>query len=256
MWKQRSATITFTAASATVLAVLLAVAVTSDLGRPALAAGGAAPAANALDVVINEVAWMGTEASSTDEWIELYNNTDQDIDLTGWSIVAADGTPNITLAGTIPAHGYFLLERTDDNTVRDIPADQIYTGAMDNTDEGLTLYDNTNQVIDTANGGGNDWPAGDNATKSTMERRDPTTPDTDDNWCTNDGTTRNGQDANGNPINGTPKTQNSCPTGQQPVGGVTYPNNPVHLLMPWASLVVLAGLILAAGTMAIRKRTG
>ena len=45
-------------------------------------------------------------------------------------------------------------------------------------------------------------------------------------------------------------------TTPQPVGGVTYPNNPVHLLMPWASLVVLAGLILAAGTMAIRKRTG
>ena len=27
------------------------------------------------DVVINEVAWMGTDASTADEFIELYNNT-------------------------------------------------------------------------------------------------------------------------------------------------------------------------------------
>jgi multidrug efflux pump subunit AcrB len=29
--------------------------------------------AAALSVVINEVAWAGTAASSSDEWIELYN---------------------------------------------------------------------------------------------------------------------------------------------------------------------------------------
>jgi hypothetical protein len=28
-----------------------------------------------LDVVLNEVTWMGTTASSADEWIERYNNT-------------------------------------------------------------------------------------------------------------------------------------------------------------------------------------
>ena len=29
----------------------------------------------ALDVVINEIAWMGTVADGNDEWIELYNPT-------------------------------------------------------------------------------------------------------------------------------------------------------------------------------------
>ena len=33
----------------------------------------ASQAANSLDVVINEVAWMGTVNSANDEWIELYN---------------------------------------------------------------------------------------------------------------------------------------------------------------------------------------
>ncbi|MCR4407064.1 MAG: lamin tail domain-containing protein [Anaerolineae bacterium] len=91
------------------------------------------------DVVINEVAWMGTAASAQDEWIELRNNTDQDIDLNGWTLAAADGSPTIALTGTIPAGGYYLLERTDDTTVSNIPADQVYTGDLNNNGEVLVL---------------------------------------------------------------------------------------------------------------------
>ncbi|MEA3310001.1 MAG: lamin tail domain-containing protein, partial [Chloroflexota bacterium] len=162
-------------------------------------------------VVINEVAWMGTTADYNDEWMELYNTTSHAITLTGWTLQATDGTPNITLSGSIPAHGYFLLERTNDTTVNNIPADQIYTGALENNPnaERLTLYSNTSQVIDTANANGGDWPAGDNGTKSSMERINPLAADTDANWAANDGVTRNGQDANGDPLNGTPQAQNS-----------------------------------------------
>ncbi len=32
-------------------------------------------AAGAGDVLINEIAWMGTTASYNDEWIEWYNNS-------------------------------------------------------------------------------------------------------------------------------------------------------------------------------------
>jgi len=163
-------------------------------------------------VVINEVAWMGTQASAYDEWIELKNNTINPIDLTGWTLEAADGTPTISLSGTITASGFYLLERTDDTAVSDIPADQIYTGALEDKGETLTLRDATGNVIDTANGDGGPWPAGDKDTRSSMERVDPTAPDRDANWGTNDGVTRNGQDANGNPINGTPKADNSVTT--------------------------------------------
>ena len=40
----------------------------------------------ALAVVINEVAWAGTSASASDEWLELYNSGAADIDLTGWTL--------------------------------------------------------------------------------------------------------------------------------------------------------------------------
>jgi hypothetical protein len=68
-----------------------------------------------LDVVVSEIAWMGTTADANDEWLELVNNTAVDIDLTGWRLVSSDGTPDITLSGVIPAGGRYLLERTDDN---------------------------------------------------------------------------------------------------------------------------------------------
>lgn len=176
------------------------------------------------DVVINEIAWMGTAYDANDEWIELYNNTDTPIDLTGWTLQAADGTPGITLAGTMPAHDYFLLERTDDSTIPDIPADQIYTGALGNTGEVLALRDAASNVVDTANGDGGGWPAGNNTTKQTMERIDPLAPDSDADWGTNTTWIRNGHDNGGNALNGTPKARNSLSwpdlaiTKQSPVG--------------------------------------
>ena len=178
-------------------------------------ARGAAPPAKPLTstvsgtVVINEVAWMGTQASTADEWIELCNAADQPITLTGWTL-SDGGDISVTLSGVIPAGGYFLLERTDDGTISDVPADQPYSGNMGNSGETLTLRDDTGIIISTANGDGEEWPAGDIGTKATMERIDPTAPDTDDNWATNDGTTRSGHDADGNPINGTPKCRNSA----------------------------------------------
>jgi phosphatidylserine/phosphatidylglycerophosphate/cardiolipin synthase-like enzyme len=183
-----------------------------DLLRPVAAAPAPAArlSAGVRDVVINEVAWGGTAADANDEWIELKNNTASPVDLTGWSLRSGDGSPNIALSGAIPPDGYFLLERTDDTTVSDIPADQIYAGGLANTGETLTLADALSNVVDTANVNGGSWPAGSGSPGFySMERIDSTAPDTDANWASNNGATRNGLDANSNPINGTPKQPNS-----------------------------------------------
>jgi len=79
-------------------------------------------------VVINEVAWAGTKVNPFDEWIELKNNTHQEVSLDGWKLVSESGTINILLSGKIPPGGFYLLERTDDNTVSDISCDLIYRG--------------------------------------------------------------------------------------------------------------------------------
>lgn len=171
-----------------------------------------ATAGASMAIVINEVAWAGTLANANHEWIELYNPGILDVNLTGWRLVATDNSLNITLSGTIPAGGYFLLERSTDTAVSDIPADQIYTGGLANEGRALQLLSPSNQVIDTANGNGGDWPAG-SASPSycSMERRASagvTLPDSDFAWITNTGVLKNGKDASNNDICGTPKNIN------------------------------------------------
>ena len=167
-------------------------------------------------VVINEVAWMGTAAGASDEWIELYNATSVTVPLEGWYLVDDDYL-DIPLDGQIPPQGYYLIERTDDNAVSDLSADWLGSfgqGGLLNTGQVLTLTDDLGNVVDTANADGGAWPAGSasegTSPYATMERIDLLAPDSDDDWCTNDGLTRNGIDAGGNAINGTPKAQNSC----------------------------------------------
>jgi len=165
-----------------------------------------------MTVIISEIAWAGTNASSSDEWIELYNPGAVPINLTGWRIQAVDGNPSITITGGVILAGeYFLLERGDDDTVSNISADFIYsTGSitMSNSGESLTLYDASNTVIDTANANGGVWPAGSPSTYGTMERIG-LLPDSDSAWNTNIGLSTNGLDANGDPILGTPKNLSS-----------------------------------------------
>jgi len=120
-------------------------------------------------VLINEVAWMGTIISANAEWLELKNNTAEDIDVTGWRLEAGDGSPKINLEGTVEANGFFVLERTSDDTLPQITAKQIYTGALSNSGEWLKLYDQESNLIDEINGA-DGWPGGDNATKQTMEK--------------------------------------------------------------------------------------
>ena len=140
-------------------------------------------AASPGDVVLNEIAWMGTTNSPNDEWIELYNNTDTEISLSGWVLKSTDGTPTINISlengvsDSIPPKGFFLLERTDDTSVPDQQADQIYTGALNNsTGEHLELLDVQGNPIDNVNAWGKVlWEGfgGDKDTKRTMERKNP-----------------------------------------------------------------------------------
>ncbi len=155
-------------------------------------------------VVINEVAWAGTAASADDEWIELWNPGSDSVALEGW--VLTDGNDvTIHLNGSIGPGEYFLLERGGDDTVSDIAANQIYTGALSNSGETLRLLDPAGNLIDSA--GGSPWPAGAaSPLYASMERASIDPP----SWMTNTGYITNGRDAHGGPIRGTPGRPNSA----------------------------------------------
>lgn len=101
-------------------------------------------------VLINEVAWAGTAASASDEWIELHTPGQAQVDLRGWVLTDRDDL-NVQLSGMINPGGYFLLERTDDQSIANIRADLLYTGSLRDEGENLWLVDPAGEVVDTAN---------------------------------------------------------------------------------------------------------
>lgn len=176
-----------------------------------------APGAGATNAkaVINEIAWMGTLAEASDEWLELYNPTDSDVDISGWRLRSLDDSPNIVFPQDthIIAGGYFLIERTDDNTVSNISADLVTSfgkGGLKNTGEQLELLDQNNNVVDVVGQEGIMWYGGNNTEKASMERLDPFKNGNDkSNWQSFASSNTNSKDKNGNAILGSPKARNS-----------------------------------------------
>lgn len=167
--------------------------------------------ASSLALLINEVAWGGTEASTSDEWIELYNPGTYPINLSaGWKLISSDGGLDVDLSGTIDvgSNGYFLLERTNDDPVKDIVADQIYEGSLSNDGEYLQLLAPDGSIVDTANKNGGDWDAGSGSPGFYSMERSGVVEDSAGVWISNTGIVRNGLDDENNPINGTPRQPN------------------------------------------------
>ena len=168
-------------------------------------------------VRVNEIAWMGSASNANAEWIELYNDGEA-TSLEGWKL--ASGSLNISLSGSIAAQGYYLLERTSDESVPSTAADKIYTGALSNSGDTLVLKDGAGAVIDTVAGGTN-WTAigGDNTTKHTAQR-------SGSGWVTAAGTPRAENAATGSAptdttATTTPTTDTSTTTPTVTVGGST-----------------------------------
>lgn len=138
-------------------------------------------------VLLNEIAWMGSLAkngetaaqASNNEWLELKNVSAQSAELSGWQILNQAGKFKVVFdAGEkIGAGKFYLLERTDDNTVPGVKADKIYSGALSNSGDWLRLFDRSCGLVDEINASAGStsliaggWPGGNNDTKQTLER--------------------------------------------------------------------------------------
>jgi len=160
----------------------------------------AADAESPRTVIINEVAWGGASWDHTAEWIELLNASDESVNVNGWRLISSDGSPNVPLHGVLapgrvdpPSDAFLLLERRDDLTVPDVPANVIYAGALDDGGEALFLLDAEGRIVDSANaptapGAVSPWPAGfaehGPTPHGTMERVDIDLGDVASNWST------------------------------------------------------------------------
>jgi len=152
------------------------------LGLTLIAAGFYSQKAEAItagDVIINEVAWMGSEIKDVEsksrwryEWLELYNNASSPINLNGWAIelyrVELDWSLN--LSGEIPAYGYFLIASSEKIAGYDLNYSNL-AGKFNNNGQKIALRDDAENVVDEVDCfSSKKWFAGDNKTKQTMER--------------------------------------------------------------------------------------
>ncbi len=194
------------------------------------------------DVVINEIAWMGTEASWRDEWIEFYNKSNKTIDLSNWSIYGASSgeclnfsAANDSITMEIEPHDYLIYgsHKDDVKSVGGTEIVDIWDSSISLNDDSpgeLRLYDEkgcSGDTIDTANGAEEGWFAGNGDENKTMERISPCNSGTiSDNWGTNDPTVaRDGEDADGNPIKGTPNALNSVFSNSDPTAEINSPDS-------------------------------
>lgn len=132
--------------------------------RPALAA-----------IVINEISPTGET-----EWVELYNDQDQTVDVNGWEVTDEQvGTYHfgVTLSATISAHGYLVVSS---------PQGKLADGG-----ETLTLYDNQNQPV----GSSVAYPS------ITSGKSYARSPDGSNNWIITATRTENGQNPYTAPTN-------------------------------------------------------
>ena len=197
------------------------------------------------NVVINEIAWMGGTQSvggASDEWIELYNPDATAVDLSGFAIVADDGSPSIPLSGTIGAFAYVLIERTNDSAVPNVTADIVtsFGNGLSNGGETLRLKNAQSIDIDVVVGG-TDWGniGGNNTTKETAQR-------TSNSWITGSPTPRamniaQAGEVLGSTSKGTTQTigntSENAPPAPTPVSKSTSPAG----LYPRKNIVVEAG---------------
>jgi len=128
-------------------------------------------------VVITEIAWMGTAADYNDEWMEVTNLGDSDVDLTGYQIrwgynMASDTYSNsLTFpAFTLPSGESTIVERTSQQTVSNVTGTLVYTGPLGNAGDRVQLLDDEGTVVDDVNSTEDGWFAGNNTTKHTMVR--------------------------------------------------------------------------------------
>jgi len=114
-------------------------------------------------VVINEVYYdvdseHGSESGANiDEWVELYNNSDENINLKDWKIGDGSGEVLISHSNTyIPSHGFLLLAKSASTwSYWDIAAGaekvslgQKIGGGLNNSGDSIILIDSSDKIVD------------------------------------------------------------------------------------------------------------
>lgn len=164
-------------------------------------------------LVINEIGWAGTRASSSDQWIEIANTTGDEQHLDDVFLVGPD--VRISLAGSIPAHSFFLLAKGND-ALSGVVIDQVvdFGNALPAGGAVLALEylsaSGTTTTLDTTLDCARWCTELSLESGVSRERFSPALLGTDSaSWGDNNSAVTTGRDRNGAVVYGTPRARNS-----------------------------------------------
>lgn len=170
-----------------------------------------------MPIVINEVGWMGTPASATASWFEIYNRSDHPIDMSQVHLATSDGLNSFTLSGTLTANSYYLIEKDEANTWEPagfVAPDFVLSSVPTQITLSYIANGGATTTIDatpTSSACGSSWCAGVlGASNLSMERAQPDIVGTlTSNWGSNNTVIKRGQDTVGAVMNATIRYRNS-----------------------------------------------
>ena len=133
-------------------------------------------------IFFSEIAWRGSSVSTADEWLELYNDSNEIIDISKWTIFdkARDREMLKIDDGLIAPKGCFLNSNkakdhrfSGGESVLNIDPDVVDSGvSLSNDHFQILLLDSGGQIVDIAGSGGAPFVGTYDSQISSMERSD------------------------------------------------------------------------------------
>ena len=132
------------------------------------------------NVVINEINYNSSPSFDTDDWIELYNNTDSTINISGWSFKDSDDRNSFNFAENtiLNSRDYCVLTRDSSLfsslfvNVKNIIGD--FDFGLSGSGELIRLFDSNNNLVDSLTYGDKyPWAVEADGSGSTLELQHP-----------------------------------------------------------------------------------
>ena len=196
-------------------------------GTVSVVAPTASAAPDGSNVVINEVYGGGGNkgAAYNKDFVELYNPTSKPIDLTGWKMEQYSAKGNlgtaVTLAGTIPAQGYFLISGAGGDQGNALPNADAEAGFnFSGTEATAKLIDANGSIADLLGWGGAaefEKATAAKTTNGTSVQRKTVGVDSDNNaddFIVAEPTPKNSSNAGGTPVAPVPTDPDPAPQPQ------------------------------------------
>jgi hypothetical protein len=130
-------------------------------------------AATSGDIIITELMYNPGTNNQNDEFLELYNDTDDTINLNGWCFTAGIALC-FTASHNIAAGSYAIISPSSSQTTAtyNVATLATYTGNLSNGGETITLKDNNSNVIDTVTySDSSPWPTAPDGTGPSLEMK-------------------------------------------------------------------------------------